>query len=211
MAKTKRRSCKGGRKSRKCRGGTKYSYNSAYNIPYSASSEARGFGSHSQGVSRFGDTKQAELRGPSNADTVNEVERDAKIYMRMRPIRKLARGFKESVLGFPGTLRASTASAARGLKKSVLGLPGTLRASVSGIYKKLTTDPRFEKDKLLRANMETKDANEGAGVQNFLKRSNEIYDSNYHKVGQYYDGHPYFLPGHYDPEDSWTMSRWGGH
>ena len=128
----------------------------------------------------------------------------------MRPIRKLARGFKESVLGFPGTLRASTASAARGLKKSVLGLPGTLRASVSGIYKKLTTDTRFEKDKLLRANMETFGS---YGVQNFrYDESGKIYDSHLHKVGQFYkeaDGkyYPYFLPGHYDRDESWTMSK----
>ncbi len=119
MAKTKRRSCKGGRRSRRCRGGTKDSYKKAYKTPYSASSEARGFGSSAQGVSRVGDTKQAERRGPSTADIVNEVERDAKNYMRMRRIRELARG-----------VRDSTASAVRGLG-----------ASVSGIYKRLTTDP----------------------------------------------------------------------
>jgi hypothetical protein len=133
---------------------------------------------------------------PSTADIVNEVERDAKNYMRMRRLRELARGFRASTASAARRLRDSTASAARGLG-----------ASVSGIYKRLTTDPRFEQHKLVRANMETKDANEGAGVQNFLKRSNEIYDSKFHKVGQYYDGHPYFLPGHYDPEVSWTMSK----
>jgi hypothetical protein len=104
-----------------------------------------------------------------------------------------------------------TASAARGLRDSVSSLPGKLRGSVSGIYKRLTTDPRFEQDKLIRANMNTKDADEGAGLQNFLKRSNEIYDTSYHKVGQYYDDHPYFLPDHYNPKVSWTMSKMGGH
>ena len=187
MAKTKRRSCKGGRKSRRCRGGTKSTFINRFRTPYTASSAERGFLT-GDGVSRLGlDTKQAErvLKiGPTHED-INDIEHSAKNYMRMRAFRK----------------------SARALKDSVFGLPGKLRDSVSGIYKRLTTDPRFEKHKLVRANIETRNSDEGAGVQNFLKRSNEIYDSKFHKVGQYYDGHPYFLPGHYDPEVSWTMSK----
>lgn len=110
-------------------------------------------------------------------------------------------------------LGASTASAARRVGASVLGLPGTLRGSVSGIYKRFTTDPRFKQDKLVHANMETKDADEGAGLQNFrYTESGEIFDSHHSKVGQFYqhaDGkyHPYFLPNRYDPTKSWTMSK----
>lgn len=197
MAKTKRRSCKGGRKSRRCRGGTNDSYKDAYKTPYSASSDERGFRGVNTGVTRLGyDTKQPKRRGPSTADIVNEVERDAKNYMRMRRIRELARG-----------VSASAKNTANRLKDSVLGLPGTLRGSVSDIYKRLTTDPRFEKEKLIPANIETK--HNQAGVQNFLRRSNEIYNTNFKKVGQYYDDdHPYFLPGHYDPDKTWNIAEW---
>ena len=59
MAKTKRRSCKGRRRSLKRRGGTNDSYENAFKIPYRASSKKRGFISGVQGVSRLGfDTKQ---------------------------------------------------------------------------------------------------------------------------------------------------------
>jgi len=93
-------------------------------------------------------------------------------------------------------LRASVASAARGLG-----------ASASDIFKRLTTDPRFEKNKLRPANYAQQDADEGAGLQNFLKKSNDIYDTNHNKVGKYYDGKAYFLPDHYNPKKSWTMSK----
>lgn len=126
MAKTKRRSCKGGRKSRKCRGGTKYSYNSAYNIPYSASSEARGFGSHPQGTSHISERYSFNpLSGIAKKLTPNPRTVDrALLAVEMAPSRA-----KRTI----GRAVSRTASAARGLKDSVLGLPGTLRASVGSL------------------------------------------------------------------------------
>lgn len=194
MAKTKRRSCKGGRRSRRCRGGVP---KRAYTDPYYADGKGR----TPQGVSLFGDTKkpkQVLQIGPTHAD-INAIQRGSNIYMATRPIRIFARG-----------VSASAKNTANRFKESVLGLPGrtasALRGSVSGIYKRLTTDPRFEKEKLIPANIETKHNQDGA--QNFLKRSNEIYDSNYNKVGQYYDNHPYFLPGHYKPDETWNIAEW---
>jgi hypothetical protein len=151
------------------------------------------------------DTKQVEQVlqiGPTHED-INDIERHAKNYMRMRHIREFGR-----------RVSASAASAARGLGASVTGAIGRtasaargLGASASGIFKRLTTDPRFAQDKLILANYGQLNADEGAGLQNFLKKSNDIYDTNYNKVGKYYDGKAYFLPDHYNPKISWTMSK----
>lgn len=214
MAKTKRRSCKGGRKSRKCRGGVSY-----FNLPFRERQKyydhAR-FSETQQYPSRLGvDTRQPKQVlqiGPTPKE-IDRIGREAKNYMRMRRIRELARGvsasakntanrFKESVLGFPGTLRDSTASAFRGLG-----------ASVSGMYQMLLRFPKFEKDKLVRANMETFGSH---GVQNYLYNEHgDILSSDGddgRKFGQFYkeaDGkhYPYFLPDHYDPAETWTMSQ----
>ena len=114
MAKTKRRSCKGGRRSRRCRGGVLPSYKT----PYRAGPKAHGFGEHPKGVSRLGyDTKIENPRQPSHADLVNQIQRDAFIHFNIvRPSRKFARGLRDSV----GSLAGRTASAARGLGASAL-------------------------------------------------------------------------------------------
>jgi len=73
--------------------------------------------------------------------------------------------------------------------------------------KGLPQTPDLKKNKLRPANYAQRDADEGAGLQNFLKKSNDIYDTNHNKVGKYYDGNAYFLPDHYNPKISWTMSK----
>ncbi len=114
MAKTKRRSCKGGRRSRRCRGGVLPSYNT----PYHAGPKAHGFGENPEGVSRIGDTRQSEQLlqiGPTYED-INDIERDAKNYMRMRRIREFGRRVSASARNAIGR----TASAARGLGASAI-------------------------------------------------------------------------------------------
>jgi hypothetical protein len=125
MTKTKRRSCKGGRKSRRCRGGLpKRAYGDSY---YANGKKAEsGFRLAEPTLNLF------SMTPPSTADIVNKVERDAKNYMRMRRLRELARGFRASTASAARRLRDSTASAARGLKDSVLGLPSKFRNSRIG-------------------------------------------------------------------------------
>jgi hypothetical protein len=114
---------------------------------------------------------------------------------------KSVRGLKASV----GRLAGRTASAARGLG-----------ASASGIFKRLTTDPRFAQEKLIPANMTQENADEGAALQNYMyNESGDIIDSSGDsgkKLGQFYqhqDGkyYPYFLRDEYNPKMSWNIAR----
>ena len=224
MAKTKRRSCKGGRKSRRCRGGLPKpklpprGYRDSYYANGKKAESGSRIAEPTLNWNLFATTPQTD------AQITEEVNSAAKRYMMMRRLRELARGVRASIANFAGRtasaardlpgrtasaardLPGRTASAARGLKDSVLGLPGSM-------YQMLLRFPRFEKEKLVPANM-TKFGSHG--VQNYLyNEHDDIFSSDGDrgkKLGEFYkeaDGkyHPYFLEGEYNPEDSWTMTR----
>jgi hypothetical protein len=125
MAKTKRRSCKGGRKSRRCRGGTNESFYNAYRIPFSASSEERGFGKHPQDTSHIAERYSLNpFSGIFKKLTPDPRTVDrALLAAEMAPFRA-----RKAIGRTASALRAS----ARGLKDSVLGLPSKFRNSRIG-------------------------------------------------------------------------------
>ena len=132
MAKTKRRSCKGGRKSRRCRGGLPKPKlpQRGFNDPYYAN------GKKAESGFRLAEpTSNWNPFATRPISTADELERDvakAKNYMRMRAFRKSARAFKDSITNLPGRTASVLRASARGLKKSVFGLPGNIRNSRLG-------------------------------------------------------------------------------
>jgi hypothetical protein len=125
MAKTKRRSCKGGRKSRRCRGGVSY-FNRTFKERQKYHDPAR-FSEPQQYPSRFGDTKQEDPMQTIPEMSVPEMLHRQYGYLRDKfddATKPLRRKFSAA--------RASTASAVRGLRDSVSSLPSALRNSRIG-------------------------------------------------------------------------------
>ena len=125
MAKTKRRSCKGGRKSHRCRGGTKtkYPYLTRFRAPFGARPNEVGF-SGNAGVSRLGyDTKQDPRQNQMQNLPLKEIV-----------ARQLAAAGDEIVFAMKPLKRRASAliASARGLKDSVLELPSNIRNSRLG-------------------------------------------------------------------------------
>ena len=125
MAKTKRRSCKGGRRSRRRSGGGPHeNYRNRFKVTYHAGPKAHGFGEHPQVVSRFGDTRQSVTPRPSISPPLSRIEKAERILAAMKDrivynptVRKL------------GASVGRTASAARGLGASAMSKIGLNRSN----------------------------------------------------------------------------------
>ena len=225
MAKTKRRSCKGGRKSRKCRGGTKYSYNSAYNIPYSASSKERGFGSHPQGTSHISERYSLNpFSGIAKKLTPNPRTVDrALLAVDMAPSRAkrtIGRAVSRTASAARG-LGASTASAANRLRASVGSLAGRTASTVSRMgnkFKRMFDLPHKDLDESKLRDLDlgtTYGLSENAANHIFrIEPDGKLYKSGYNgPVGFLKQGEPVktarFYPEHMPKKDeTWYIRKY---